>query len=119
MRGFWLTACLAAAGFGATAAACHKAPTTPDAIEKGGQGRSGGPGQTSLARLQLAGPASFAPGETVRFIATAFYSDGSSRDVSSEAAWQSSDPRVLSLSPDGLASGHEPGEASVDVVFNG
>jgi hypothetical protein len=72
----------------------------------------------ALVRLELAGPASVPPGETAQFTATAFYSDGSSRDVSAEAAWISNGT-VLSFSTTGLATGHKPGETTISVRFGG
>src|SRR5688572_8131387 len=75
-----------ALGFAAILAACDKPPTSPS------PGPTAGPGPTapgppapvppSLTRLELDGPASVTPGETVQYTATAFYSDGSSRNVS-------------------------------------
>jgi hypothetical protein len=72
------------------------------------------PGATpAITRIEIAGPASVPPGEAVQFSATARLSDGSSRDVTTEARWNSSKPAVVSVSPGGRVTGHETGEAMV------
>jgi hypothetical protein len=76
------------------------------------------PGATpSIARIEIGGPASVPPGEAVQLSATARLADGSSRDVTTEARWNSANRTVLSVSPDGVATGHEAGEAMVSVHF--
>jgi hypothetical protein len=51
-------------------------------------------GKTSLASV----------GETTQLCATASYSDGTTRGITGEAAWASSDPSALSVSPQGLVT---------------
>src|SRR5215210_928416 len=46
------------------------------------------PGPPILADFKVSGPTTVHIGETARFTATASYSDGSARDVTSEANWQ-------------------------------
>jgi hypothetical protein len=111
-----------ALGFAAVLAACDKPPTAPGPSPTPGPGPTapGPPGPDappSLTRLELDGPASVPPGETAQYTATAFYSDGSSRNVSGEAFWMTGSRSVLSISTTGLASGHVPGESQVTLKF--
>ena len=107
----------AALGLAAILAACDKPPTRPSPGPTAPGPGPTAPAPLSLTRLELDGPASVPPGETAQYTATAFYSDGSSRNVSDEAAWQAGLP--LSISTTGLASGHNPGENYVLVMFSG
>jgi hypothetical protein len=77
------------------------------------------PAPVVLARLEVSGPATVAPGESVKFTATAFYSDGASRDVSSDATWDAGTSSVLSVTSEGVATGNERGVAIVRAAFNG
>jgi len=72
------------------------------------------PGATPMiTRIEIGGPASVPPGEDAQLSATARLTDGSSRDVTTEAHWNSANPTVLSVSPEGRATGHQAGEAMV------
>lgn len=68
--------------------------------------------------------ASIIVGATTKFTATAGYSDGSSKDVTSSATWTSTDPTVASVqstgqaSP-GLATGVAPGNVNITASFSG
>ena len=66
-----------------------------------------------VTRIEIGGPASVPPGDAVQLSATARLTDGSSRDVTTEARWNSANRTVLSVSPEGRATGHETGEAMV------
>lgn len=84
------------------------------------------PPSPALTRVEVAGPASVPPGETAQYTATASFADGSTRDVTAQSTWRIQ-PRccpaptstVLSVSSAGLATGHEPGEATVFASFGG
>lgn len=89
-------------------AACDKTPTGPSGVD---------PTNRSVRSLEIVGPREVAPGATVRFGLTAHYSDGSSRDVSSESTWRSSNPDIVSISSGGLATGHQLGEADLTGAF--
>ena len=84
-------------------------PTAPPA---------GAPG-SGLVRLELTAPAAIAPGESIQLTATAVKSDGSVETVSGSAIWTSSDPRVLTIGPGGLAKGVAGGEALIRVLYAG
>jgi hypothetical protein len=63
-------------------------------------------------------------GNTQQFSATAGYSDGSNTNVTTSAAWTSSNPAVASVlttgqSNPGLASGIEPGSATILASYGG
>jgi hypothetical protein len=75
------------------------------------------PDPSVMTHLTIDGPSSVPPGGTVQFTATAHYQGGSSRDVTREATWRSSDPSVLAVAPGGLATGIERGETSMTVAF--
>ena len=72
----------------------------------------------SLSAVLIDGPETVPPGGNARFSATARMSDGTTRDVTSEAVWHSSFPSVLSIDASGLARGQEPGETHLMATFN-
>jgi hypothetical protein len=59
------------------------------------------------------GNATFSIGDTQQFTATSYYSDGSSKDVTNEVVWASSNNEVATIDDTGLASGKELGEAEI------
>jgi uncharacterized protein YjdB len=56
--------------------------------------------------------ATIAPGATQQLVAIGAYSDGTTRDVTSAAAWASSNPSVASVSATGLVTAHLPGQGA-------
>jgi hypothetical protein len=58
-------------------------------------------------------------GATIQLAATATNADGSSHDVSSSVIWSSADPRVVSVSGSGLASGFATGNAAITASYQG
>src|SRR5207248_5897997 len=58
-------------------------------------------------------------GTTQQFTATGTYSDGTTRDLTSSAAWVSSNPAVATITAGGLASGAAPGTCQVSASFGG
>ena len=73
----------------------------------------------SLVRVELIAPASIAPAESVQLTANAVKSDNSVEDVSGQAEWISSDPRVVEISSTGVAKGITGGEAVIRVSYKG
>ena len=65
----------------------------------------GSPAPVTLTTFEITGPATVAPDSTEQFRAMALYSDSTTRDVTSEASWLSTDASVLSISATGLATG--------------
>ena len=65
-------------------------------------------------------PKPLAPGEELNLRVTASYSDGSTRDVTQTSAYQSNEPAVLAVKPDGsIRAGSLPGEATIMARYMG
>lgn len=65
-------------------------------------------------------PKPLAPGEELKLHVTATYSDGTTRDVTSTSAYQSNEPAVLAVKPDGkIRAGSLPGEATIMARYMG
>lgn len=64
-------------------------------------------GKTSLASV----------GETTQLFATASYSDGTTRGITGEAQWASSDPSALWVSPQGLVTVLRFGQVYVSATY--
>jgi hypothetical protein len=77
-------------------------------------------GGTPVVTLMSLSPtnASTTVGSTKQFTATASYSDNSTKDVTTSAAWSSSDPAVASIQS-GLATGVTPGNVNITATFSG
>jgi hypothetical protein len=60
-----------------------------------------------LESLQIEGPAIVNEGEEAQFTATAYYSDGSSRSVQTEADWETDCPTFSEISSQGLLTANE------------
>jgi hypothetical protein len=108
-----------AAALAALLAACDKNPTRPSAGRLPSGTPSPTPAPVTIVRIELAGPGSVNLGGTAQFTATAHQSDGTTRDVTSEAVWRSGNSSVLSVSSTGLASGHSNGETAVSASLQG
>lgn len=67
----------------------------------------------TIIRLQISGPASIAPQETVQFAAIGHYPDGSSQDVTFEAQWNRSFDSVFDVDARGTLTGRRTGESNV------
>ena len=73
---------------------------------------------TTMTKLTLTGlTALTTPGQTTQLTARAGFSDGSSQDVTNQAAWQSSNTAVATVSPVGLVTGVTFGQADVTAGF--
>jgi hypothetical protein len=85
------------------------------------QGPTGpnGPSQSpeSLTHIDIDGPSSVTPDSTIQYRAIAHVADGSSRDVTAQARWVSSDSAVLSLTPAGIATAHAIGESQITTQY--
>ena len=89
--------------------ACHdKSPVAPGSPPQGPTG-------PTLHRLEIVGPRSVAPGETVQFGAMGHFDDGSIRDMTREAMWRTSPPLALTVDASGRATGHVLGESILRV----
>uniref|UniRef100_UPI000AEA2639 Ig-like domain-containing protein n=1 Tax=Aliivibrio fischeri TaxID=668 RepID=UPI000AEA2639 len=73
-----------------------------------------------VERIQIS-PAvvSLAKGNRQQYIALGFYSDNTSRDISSEVSWRSSATAVATISEQGMAVGVDVGETIISAIVNG
>jgi hypothetical protein len=75
---------------------------------------SGGtPGGPKVVGLRIGGPSTIVPGSTAQLSASATYSDGSTKDVTTTVHWLSSDTSILTISASGLASAIQAGEVLI------
>jgi len=92
----------------AIALACDRAPSSPSPSSVG----SG----TTMTGLTIGGPSRIAPGAAASFKATATYSDGTTKDVTAEAAWTPTavGPAIsVYFTGPGMAVGANRGEGEV------
>jgi hypothetical protein len=66
--------------------------------------------------VEIVGPRSIAPGQTIQFTAIAHRSDGTTLDVTSSAVWRCFPESAMSISATGLATGRALGESVIQVV---
>src|SRR5260370_23333802 len=59
----------------------------------------------------------FQKGDTQHLLVTAVFSDGQVRDVSNDAAYHASDPKVASVTPNGIVKAEAPGDAAIVVTY--
>lgn len=74
-------------------------------------------GAAALVSLSVDGPSPVQPGESAQYTAIASYADGSTRAVTTEARWSSSDESVLSVTATGAMTARANGEAEVQASF--
>jgi Carboxypeptidase regulatory-like domain len=72
-----------------------------------------------VARIEINGPRTVAPGETATFTATAFFTDGSSRDVTSEARWRSNSFPIFLMDGPGRGKAGGRGDVTITADLNG
>ena len=65
------------------------------------------------------GNATLSIGGTQQFTATAYYSDGSSKEVTNEVTWESSDKGIATIDNAGLATGIDVGNAQITASLEG
>ncbi len=95
---------------GLSLVACSRPP--------GGSGEDAGPGDAQLSALQLAPELGVLPvGESRSLAATGVYSDGSTRDLTTEVQWASSNPAVATLSPAGALVTVAEGATTLSAVL--
>lgn len=73
----------------------------------------------AVSSLLIAGPATVAPGATARYKATAYFTNGTSRDVTDTATWTSENPAVLSIAADGSGSARDRGQSQLRAAYDG
>jgi hypothetical protein len=77
------------------------------------------PAPVTVAAVRVEGAAGVAVGGTLQLRAMAQLSDGSSRDVSSQASWLSSQPSVASVSGTGLVTAVNTGSTDISASYQG
>ena len=81
------------------------------------------PSSSTITRLDVsaaaAGALSVAPGQTLQLKAAATFADGSQRDVTGMAVWQSSDPKTAAVSMSGMVTGGLAGAVDVSATLEG
>lgn len=76
--------------------------------------------QVSVTRVEVGGADSVAPGGTLQLSATALLSDGTTREITNEASWETDRGDLLSISNTGLVTaGADRGEAQVLARYKG
>ena len=74
----------------------------------------------TVSRTEIGGPDSVPPGQSVQLVATAFLSDGTSRDVTAETAWESHNGALMSISRTGLVTASDQrGEGDIIARYTG
>lgn len=102
--------CAAAAGLALVSTGCTQqegpSPTGPT------------PPGHAVTQVTVAGPAGSAkPGDTAQFQATATLSNGTSRTVTTQAAWESSDQNVATVTSGGVVTAVAAGEAEIRATY--
>lgn len=88
-------------------AACDKTPTRPAPpllIPNG---------KPVLTRVEISGPDTIAPGTRVTYTLTGFFSDGTSRDVTAQAVWRSTNEAAAAIDQSGVATGGSTGDTLI------
>lgn len=96
----------------AVAACGGSSPTAPS-------GGGGGSTSATLTAVNVGGTSSVTLGQTAQLKATAMRSDGSEQDVTSQAAWLSSDPAVAAVSTTGVLTPLKTGNVTVTATYQG
>ena len=86
--------------------ACDKSPTGPTSREKSGD--------AVISGVQIAGPREVAPGQKIQLALIATLSNGTTRDVTSDANWISGNQQVASIAAPGGVTGGERGTVTIE-----
>jgi hypothetical protein len=105
---------LAAALASPVLGACDDGPTRPSP-----PATPRPPAPVTVIGLEIRGPGTVPPGESAQYSAIENKSDGSTRDVTTEAVWTSVGPPNLTISPTGVVTGHQRGEAGTQAAASG
>jgi len=74
------------------------------------------PASATVTSVQVSGSAP-AVGASLQFTAIASFSDGSTQDVTTKAAWLSSNTAIMTVSPAGIVTGVAAGSATLTATF--
>ena len=84
---------------------------------------NGGAPWSNLENAQIAGlklypdERQFQKGQTQRLLVTAIFSDGQVRDVTADAGYHTSNPKIASVTADGLVKAEDAGDAAIVVTY--
>src|ERR1039457_6158217 len=84
---------------------------------------NGGAPWSNLENAQIAGlklypdEPQFQKGQTQRLLVTAIFSDGQVRDVTADAGYHTSNPKIASVTSDGLVKAEDAGDAAIVVTY--
>ena len=91
--------------------ACDRGPTTPGIPAPAANNAIG-------VALEIVGPRSVAPGETVQLSMILRLSNGSTQDVTNETTWQTRAPQVLAVGTTGAVTGLQVPVSHLDVLVS-
>ncbi|TGL63530.1 beta strand repeat-containing protein [Leptospira sarikeiensis] len=78
----------------------------------------GGSSSPTLSRVEISSPnPSFAKTTSMSLVATAAYSNGTHKDITADALWNSSDASVISMASGGQATGMAVGSANISITY--
>ena len=77
------------------------------------------PAPVTITGLEIVGPGTVPPGDSAQYSLIAHRSDGSTRELTNEAEWRTSNAFVLAVSPSGLATGRERGGTYINASAGG
>jgi hypothetical protein len=70
-------------------------------------------GPSTLVSVKVTAPSTIAPGSTAQLSALATYTDRSTKDVTTDVQWHSSETSILTISATGLAAGVHVGDVNI------
>ena len=73
------------------------------------------PTPATIVRVEVTGPRTVAPGETIQLRVIGHLADGSTVDLSGQASWRSQQDDIVSVDASGHATGRQSGETVVSV----
>jgi len=73
------------------------------------------PALAALVRIEIAGPRTVAPGESIQLRVIGQLADGSTVDLADQASWRSQQDDIVSVDASGHATGRQSGETVVSV----
>ncbi len=95
-------------------------PGQPPSSPGSGSGSDSLPGGTpTVQRITITGDHTVPTGKSAQFRATAHMSDGSQKDVTSDANWRSENSLIGSMSQSGVLTGVAPGSNVVSAEYGG
>lgn len=77
------------------------------------------PPSATLQQLRVENPESLQVGRTVQMRALGEYSDNSTRDLTSQVTWSSSNTDVATVTPDGRVTGNVAGAVTIRATYQG